>query len=310
MRLAVIGDVVQDVVVWQQEPMRHATDTRARITTTRGGSAANVAAFAARHCPTRFIGCVGDDLAGRSVTEELRSHGVDTRLQIRAATGMIVVLIDPAGERSMFPSRGASARLEAINPAWLDDVDVLHLTAYSLHDEPTAGSVLDAARQIRARGGHLSLDVASTGLIENLGVQAFRTLVCELAPDIVSANRDESALLGLTDGERPGPLLARLGDAVVLARAGDQPTRIFRHNKLIASVTVPPVANIRDTTGAGDAFNAGFLSAWLHGADLMDACQQGHALARRVLACAGAALPSDASSHPSRYGTHAADPAA
>ena len=62
--LAVIGDIVQDIVVWQREKVRPATDTASDIFIQRGGSAANVAAFAGPRTPTRFIGCVGDDLAG------------------------------------------------------------------------------------------------------------------------------------------------------------------------------------------------------------------------------------------------------
>jgi len=76
--LGVIGDVVQDVVVWQLEEIRAATDTKAEITMTRGGSAANVAAFAAPRHPTRFIGCVGDDLGGLVLTQELKTLLVRT----------------------------------------------------------------------------------------------------------------------------------------------------------------------------------------------------------------------------------------
>src|SRR5699024_11972136 len=75
--LGVIGDVVQDIVVWTEEEVRHATDTKSQIRMTRGGSAANVAAFAGRRHPTRFIGCVGNDLGGHVVEQELESHGVD-----------------------------------------------------------------------------------------------------------------------------------------------------------------------------------------------------------------------------------------
>ena len=58
--LGVIGDVVQDVIVWQLEETREATDIKSEVRMRRGGSAANVAAFAAPRYPTRFIGCVGD----------------------------------------------------------------------------------------------------------------------------------------------------------------------------------------------------------------------------------------------------------
>lgn len=288
--LAVIGDVVQDVIVWCAQPRQNATDTQCRIQMTRGGSAANVAAFAAPHCPVRFIGCVGDDLAGRTLVKELESHGVVVHVQKRGTTGVIVVMVAVDGERSMFPSRGAAGQIRAITPAWLENVDLLHLTGYSLQSEPAASSVTDAARRIHAAGGQVCVDASSAGLIEHVGVDAFRNRMLELAPDIISANRDEAELLQLTAGTRPGIFLSRLAQSIVLVRAGADPTCIYRDNRLVAEVPVPPVKEFRDATGAGDAFNASFLSAWAKGEDLETACRAGHALAGRVIACPGASL--------------------
>ena len=163
--LGVIGDVFQDIVVWTEEEVRPATDTKSQISMTRGGSVANVAAFAARRCPTRFIGCVGDDLGGHVVEQELAGHGVDVRLQRRGDTGMIVVLIDRGGECTIFPSRGASGLLEPVDDGWPEGLRILHVTGYSLQNEPTASSVIAPARAVKAavmRGGDVLATVPVT----------------------------------------------------------------------------------------------------------------------------------------------------
>jgi len=87
------------------------------------------------------------------------------RLQRRGDTGMIVVLIDRDGERNMFPSRGASGLLEPVDDAWLEGLRILHVTGYSLQNEPTASSVIAPARAVKAavmRGGDVLATVPVT----------------------------------------------------------------------------------------------------------------------------------------------------
>ena len=115
---------------------------------------------------------------------------------------MIVLLIDEHGERTMFPSRGANAVRTTSIPAWVEDLEVLHVTAYSFEQGPTVEAVLRAVERQHERGGLVSFDVSSTGLIRHYGVDAFVELVRSrpCRPDFLSANEDECETLDLVEG--------------------------------------------------------------------------------------------------------------
>ncbi|MFE6963883.1 carbohydrate kinase family protein [Agromyces sp. NPDC057679] len=291
--LAVVGDLVEDVVVWASEPVRHGTDTAARVFRTRGGSAANVAALAAPLVATRFIGCVGPDAAGDALVTELEGRGVDVRVQRRGTTGAVVLVVDPDGERTMFPDRGASALLGAVDPAWLDGVAWLHVPSYGFEREPARSAVLALVAEARRRGAGLSIDASSTGLLSALGVEQVLALYRSLGPDVLFANETEAALLGLgTDERRSAPVAA-----TVVVKHGPLPTHVFEDGRLVRTVPVESVLGARDLTGAGDAFAAGFLAARLARSGVVEAVLTGHAAAARVITTAGAATEVDGRSH-------------
>ena len=78
-----------------------------------------------------------------------------------------------------------------------------------------------------------------------------------------------------------------------MVKNGTEPTEIHFGTDRSATVEVPPADGVRDTTGAGDAFAAGFLSALLDNAETVEAVEAGHNLARKVLAEPGATLRTD-----------------
>ena len=142
--LAVVGDLLEDIVVRIGTPPALGTDTPAHIERRRGGSAANVAACAARAgVSVRFIGCVGEDELGEWLVSSSRADGVDVRVQRRGRTGSVVVLVGPDGERTMLPDRAAATELVDVDEAWLDGVTWLHVPSYSLLSEPIGTTVRD-----------------------------------------------------------------------------------------------------------------------------------------------------------------------
>jgi sugar/nucleoside kinase (ribokinase family) len=274
---------VEDIVVTLTEPFAIGPDAAGDIVRTRGGSAANVASAAAQlgRVPARYLGCVGPDATGDGLVAGLHADGVDVRVQRRGCTGAIVIIVEPGGERSMVPNRGASVLLETVSDEWLDGLAVLHVPAYGFCVEPLATTALDALRRARERGIATSVDASSVGALRGYGRERIRALLRAISPDHVLANADEAQFIGL---EEPG----FLPYSTLVVKHGSAPTAARRPDGGWLEVPVVHVDDVRDTTGAGDAFAAGYLSAVILGHDIATACRAGNASAAHALGRAGA----------------------
>ncbi|MDJ0925097.1 MAG: PfkB family carbohydrate kinase [Acidimicrobiia bacterium] len=280
--LCCVGDLVEDVVVWPQATLRRGTDTPARVFRRRGGSAANVAVLAAlTGAPSRFIGQIGADRLGDLLLGELEDAGVDAAVIRSGNTGTVVVLVEPSGERNMLPDRAAAVELADVPAGALDDATWLHVPGYSLIVEPLGSTARRLIAGARDLGAGISIDASSVGLLAEFGIAAFLTQIEELRPDLLFCNKDEADLLEVQPGSNPA------GVTLSVVKAGPRPVQLIGQHTA-TWVPVPPVPDVADTTGAGDAFAAGFLVESMRGADPVTAAAAGNELAATVLRRPGA----------------------
>ncbi|MEA2317302.1 MAG: hypothetical protein QOD44_1491, partial [Solirubrobacteraceae bacterium] len=225
MTVVVIGDLMTDVVAWASGPLAPASDTPSQITTHPGGGGANVAArLAALGVPTRLVARVGNDPAGRAAVEGLRTGGVETSVAVDPvrATGAVVVIVEPTGERTMLPDRGANA---ALSPADLPVEELraarhLHLSGYTLLDPGSRAAGLVALEHAREAGLSVSVDPASAAPIEAAGARAFLDWVAHA--DMLLPNFEEAVVLtGAREPEAAAWALARGGRDVVITLGAD-----------------------------------------------------------------------------------------
>jgi ribokinase len=221
--ICTLGDLLLDVIVRLDGPIAEDTDTYGRTRVGAGGQAANVAAWvAALGGRARFLGKRARDPAGRILAEELRGRGVDLAgPEVESGTGTVVSVATPDGARTMLSDRGVSVGFapEELDAAWLEGCEWLHLPGYSLVVSPLKETALAAAGLAPA----VSVDLSSTAALEEA----------------------EAQLMGRVEAET---LVVKRGARGCVVHDGD------------GSRELPAVeVDVVDSTGAGDAFAAGFL---------------------------------------------------
>jgi sugar/nucleoside kinase (ribokinase family) len=275
--LATLGDLVEDVVVRLDGPVNVASDTPAHISRRQGGSAANVAVAAGRlGSAARFLGQVGTDAIGSALLAELATESVDVAMVRRSgSTGTIVALVDQTGERSMLTDRRTCIDLSDPDPSWLDGVGALHVPLYSLATGAVAATAITTIGWAHDRNIDVSIDMSSSAVLRDMGIDRVRRLIADVRPDLILANLDEATTLHI-DGTADG--------AVTIVKRGPDPAVVHSPNKPSVEVPGLVVADVSDTTGAGDAFAAGVLThagGWRR--DPVGACESGHRCAAALL---------------------------
>ena len=286
--IRVLGEVMVDVITHTTTPPAPGSDAEASITDQDGGSAANVAAWLAHlGVPVELIARVGQDERGDGALARLVAAGVHVSIErdpLRA-TGRCVVIVTPDGERTMFPDPGANAHLAVTDVdtrSWRAG-DHLHASGYSLLREGSRAAALTAVERARTLGLTVSVDASSEAPLRDLGPEAF--LGWLTVGDLIFANAAEAcALTGQHTPEEALTALVGRGLVAVVKR-GEAGALAGMESHRWSIPAVP--ADARDTTGAGDAFAAGFLASWPRDHDVAEALRLATRTAARAVTLQG-----------------------
>jgi sugar/nucleoside kinase (ribokinase family) len=245
MLICAVGDLLLDVIVRLHGPLAPGDDVRARTRLAPGGQAANVASWVAElGGDARLVAARGDDENANWLAAEMVRRGVEVVGPVATGrSGVVVSLVSPEGERTMASDR--ATRLSSVATEWLEGADAVHVSGYAL------GVVGEVEAPL------VTLDLSAVSIIDD----DFRERAARLAPDIVFGTDAELEALG----ETAARVVRKRGKLGVVVDGQEHDAK---------------PAQVVDTTGAGDAFAAGFL---LGGTEL------GLAAAARCVSQAGAA---------------------
>ena len=279
-------DVIARIEVSPQK-INYGSDTTSRISTNGGGAAGNVAAWLTRtSAKSTIVSHVGDDPAGAALVAEFDALGVAHKDLVISGqpSGVVVVLVDSSGERTMFPDKGANSTLKLTDLPPLDNCQAVYISGYALLNPLSRPAVLAMAERIRADSIPIYFDPASVGAMKDVSDKEIHQWFSMM--NVLLLNEEESIFLtGLIDIERALDYLLEFSEVVVIKRGS---LGAIAKARGYDSISVPAIsATVVDTTGAGDSFAAGFIATYAEKHDLTAAMTAGSELAAQCVAIVG-----------------------
>jgi ribokinase len=251
-----------------------------------GGSAANtIVGLAKLSCKVGFIGKVADDREGKMLLEHFRREGVDTNGVIMARhgrSGTAIGFVNEKGERALYVDPGVNDTIEfdEINREYTFQTRFLHLTSFVGEK-----SFQTQKRLVEAlpRNVKMSLDIGE--LYARKGLEALEPLLNRsfaVMPNV----KELQILTKEADYRTNAEFLLEKGVEIVAVKLGGKGCYVTdgKESHVIEAFEVKPV----DTTGAGDAFCAGFLYGLISGRNLYECGRLGNFVASRCITKMGA----------------------
>ena len=283
-KILCFGDIMLDVTAVIGRPISEGLETRAKISTQGGGAAANVASWLATHGTSAFlVARVGDDAAGQTVLSELDSFGVEHSNNVikGANTGVVIVIVGRDGERTMFPDSGANSGLGLLDLPDLKQFTTVYISGYSLINPDSRSGVIEIIEAAKSKNLQVIFDPATVGVLMEVGISKVNEWLSYM--DALILNEEEAQFISgkANPVEAAGELLKTV-KTVVIKRGSNGALGQVRGGDLIQIPSHP--TTVVNTTGAGDAFAAGFIQIWATNGDLSDALESGATLAAKCVA--------------------------
>ena len=251
-----------------------------------GGSAGNtMACFASFGGKGAYIGKVADDELGKVFINSLKDIGVDydtAPLTEGASTGRCMILVTPDGERTMNTFLGAAVELtpKDIDEDFIAKAKVTYLEGYLYDPAQAMEAFIKSARAAHAASRRVSLTLSDKFCVDRHR-QAFRDLV-SFHVDILFANEDE--LMALYEVDDLETALEKVkNDCAISAITRSEKGSIIINSGKRTEIKAEPVSEVKDTTGAGDAYAAGFLYAFTQGMDMAECGRYGSIAASEII---------------------------
>ncbi|EGR7965755.1 sugar kinase [Vibrio vulnificus] len=290
---------------------------------TFGGDTLNAAVYLSRGCEANskpdevkvsYVTALGNDPISTGMLTRWQEEGISTNLVLRdeiRTPGLYLIQLDDQGERTFLYWRNQSAaRYLLQHPNFrmvkqaLTQVEAVFLSGISLAILPEEDriSLLNLLVELKAQGVEIAFDSNFRPALwpndDNQTVKNVYQAMYQLTDVALVTFDDEQLIWGDETPEQTIERLTSLGVGKCIVKLGAdgclvQDSTNQGSSAALAPQAVPtqPVAQVVDTTSAGDSFNGGFLSAYLAGADLAASCQRGNALAGAVIQHRGAIIP-------------------
>ena len=255
----------------------------------QGGSPANMCMNMARlgNRPV-LVASLGDDDMGRYLLKFVQSLGVECRNVRSVDVPTTLILVTRSRNVSNFEAyRGADCEIidQQFPPGIFDEVALFHTTCFALSREPAQGSIMRAAKQAAQKGCQLSIDANYAGKIWKDQRQARQIVAeyCNYGALVKVSEVDWERLYGskLESPEKAADYLLGLGASEACITLGSEGCLVANEGERL--FLPAREVEVRDTTGAGDAFWSGYLTAWLDGEPLANRAKAGRRMAELKL---------------------------